>query len=135
MSFTFNFPSFQKIARSFGFSESIEDSISTELSASQDGSDRTTKTSLGTPTSSPGPLPKRSFVDITMKITEAAEDIFLFGSGQYHERPAKRRRLDPKTGQPQDATGGAPLPDFQLNGEAVWHYAQASPSLLDNDDS
>ena len=97
--------------------------------------DRTTTTSLGSPTSSPGTLQKRSVVDITMKITEAAEDIFLFGSGQYHERPAKRRRLDPKTGQPHDANGGAPLPDFQLNGEAVWHYAQASPSRLDNDDS
>ena len=68
-----------------------------------------------------------------MQITEAAEDVFLFGSGQYHERPVKRRRFEPGTGRPQDENG-VPLPDFQLSVEAVWHHAQASSSLLDSAD-
>jgi hypothetical protein len=113
---------FQTFVNNFGFgSQKDDDNISKSIGRCDDTFTNSTVTPF-TPTE-----PKRSFAEITMKLTEAAEDLFLFGSGHYHERPTKRRR--------RDATGnrclenGDELPDFQLATVAVWKLAQTSSSL------
>lgn len=132
---TFNFPSFQHIVKSIGFGANFDNPINAELrqDRSHHTADSSTEKSLPTRESPSTPAQKRSFADFTMKITEVAEDLFLFGSGRYHERPVKRRRVDKETGDSQNRFA-APLPDFQLSVEAVWHQAQASSSLLDCED-
>jgi hypothetical protein len=131
---TSHFASLHYIVKRFGFGSNLEDPINAELTkASHDTADSSTEKSVTARTSSSTPAQKRSFADITMKITEAAEDMFLFGSGRYHERPGKRRRVDQEIGDPQHPLA-APLPDFQLSAEAVWHQANTSCSLLDFDD-
>ncbi|KAI2501126.1 hypothetical protein MHU86_13349 [Fragilaria crotonensis] len=131
---TFNFPSFQHIVKSIGIGTNFENPTDEELTKGRHHtSDLSTEKSLPIRESPSTPAQKRSFADITMKITEVAEDLFLFGSGRYHERPVKRRRVDKETGDPQNRSA-PPLPDFQLSVEAVWHQAQASSSLFDCED-
>lgn len=80
----------------------------------------------------PATKQKRSFADITMKLTEAAEEMFLFGTQDYHERtssarPAKRQRRSMKR---QESWEGQE--DYTLNTKAVFDLARASSSLLDS---
>ena len=117
---------FQKFVSNFGFGLHKEnDTIPTSNGRCDDTNNTSTVTTFQPPEQ------KRSFAEITMKLTEAAEDIFLFGSGHYHERPAKRRRRD--TTSDRCTENGDELPDFQLATVAVWKLAQASSSLLDTE--
>ncbi len=117
---------FQAFVSNFGFgSHKEDDNIAKSTGRCDDSTSNSTATTF-TPHES-----KRSFAEITMKITEAAEDLFLFGSGHYHERPTKRRRRD-ATGK-RCPENGDELPDFQLATVAVWKLAQNSSSLLDTE--
>jgi hypothetical protein len=117
---------FQEFVSNFGFGpHKANDNMPKSIGRCDDTKKNATVTTFKPPEQ------KRSFAEITMKLTEAAEDIFLFGSGHYHERPAKRRRRDPAGDRCTE--NGDELPDFQLATVAVWKQAQASSSLLDTE--
>lgn len=70
---------------------------------------------------------KKTLKDIAMKVTEVAEEMFLFGTQDYHRRAAKRR----KRVSSEDSSGT--VRDFRLPTAEVCQLAKASSCLLDNE--
>ena len=79
---------FTKLVTSFGFTTQQEQQPPGKTdSKEEEQSTRSMDSSPGRPATKQ----KRSFADITMKLTEAAEEMFLFGTQDYHERTSSAR--------------------------------------------